>query len=35
MSRVRITDELRMEAPIAAVWLAIEDPVAHAAGTHS
>jgi uncharacterized protein YndB with AHSA1/START domain len=30
MSEVRIADEIRVEAPIAAVWLAIEDPAAHA-----
>jgi hypothetical protein len=30
MSGVRIADELRVEAPITAVLLAIEDPVAHA-----
>jgi carbon monoxide dehydrogenase subunit G len=30
MSEVRIADEIRVEAPIAAVWRAIEDPVVHA-----
>jgi uncharacterized protein YndB with AHSA1/START domain len=30
MSEVRIADEIRVDAPIAAVWLAIEDPAAHA-----
>jgi hypothetical protein len=30
MSEVRIADEIRVEASIAAVWLAIEDPAAHA-----
>jgi uncharacterized protein YndB with AHSA1/START domain len=30
MSEVRIADEVRVEAPSAAVWQAIEDPVAHA-----
>ena len=30
MSEVRITDELRLDAPIDVVWHAIEDPAAHA-----
>jgi uncharacterized protein YndB with AHSA1/START domain len=30
MSKVRITDELRLDAPLDVVWHAIEDPVAHA-----
>ena len=30
MSEVRIVDEIRVEAPLVAVWLAIEDPAAHA-----
>ena len=30
MSEVRIADEVRVEAPMAAVWMAIEDPAAHA-----
>lgn len=30
MSAVRIADEIRVEAPIDAVWPAIEDPAAHA-----
>jgi uncharacterized protein YndB with AHSA1/START domain len=30
MSTVGIADEIRVEAPAAEVWLAIEDPVAHA-----
>jgi uncharacterized protein YndB with AHSA1/START domain len=30
MSEVRIADELRIKAPIAAVWRAIEDPAGHA-----
>jgi Polyketide cyclase / dehydrase and lipid transport len=30
MSTVRIADEIRVAAPIAALWLAIEDPAAHA-----
>ena len=30
MSEVRITDDLRLDAPVDVVWRAIEDPVAHA-----
>lgn len=30
MSEIRITDEIRIDAPIEVVWLAIEDPVTHA-----
>ncbi|HEX5617022.1 MAG TPA: SRPBCC family protein [Solirubrobacteraceae bacterium] len=30
MSEVRITDELRLDAPIGVVWRAIEDPAVHA-----
>jgi uncharacterized protein YndB with AHSA1/START domain len=30
MTEVRIVDELRIDAPIGAVWRAIEDPAAHA-----
>jgi uncharacterized protein YndB with AHSA1/START domain len=30
MSEVKIADEVRVGAPMAAVWLAIEDPAAHA-----
>ena len=30
MSEVRISDEVRVEAPLAAVWVAIEDPAVHA-----
>jgi uncharacterized protein YndB with AHSA1/START domain len=30
MSEVRIADEIRVDAPVDRVWLAIEDPVAHA-----
>lgn len=30
MSELRIADELRLDAPIDAVWHAIEDPAAHA-----
>jgi uncharacterized protein YndB with AHSA1/START domain len=30
MSDVRIADQIRVEAPVAAVWRAIEDPAAHA-----
>jgi uncharacterized protein YndB with AHSA1/START domain len=30
MSEIRITDEIRIDAPIDAVWRAIEDPGAHA-----
>jgi hypothetical protein len=31
MSEIRITDDIRIDATIDAVWLVIEDPVAHAA----
>jgi carbon monoxide dehydrogenase subunit G len=30
MREIRITDEIRIDAPIDTAWLAIEDPVAHA-----
>jgi hypothetical protein len=30
MSEIRITDDIRIDAMVDAVWLAIEDPVAHA-----